>query len=466
MRAASSVAVLVWLGAIAASSAAFAQDDAALLRDGLYVRDRNISVTQRPKPEYDAAPIRLGAFVVSTKIGASVEYNDNIYADNGDKTSDTIVHVLPSIAIQSDWSRNQVSAYAKAVGSYYSKHDDENTTDYDVGAAGRLDADRSLGFAGGVDYQRDTEPRTSSSSPTLSAKPVRYDLADGFIEGTKEFNRLRLTAKGSIDDFTYDNTATSTGIEVYEKDRSHTVYTGGFQAEYAYLPDTGLLASLVTNSRDYRDALPGEILRNSSGYEATVGANFDLTHLARGQIYVGYLEQKYDSSQFKKVSGLALRGQVEYFLTQLTTVTLAGSRTVQDSGIFNVGGYLSNNVSLTLDHELLRNLVLSGAVNYGYDDYQNYDRSDKRFGFSAGADYLLNRAFSAQPDLRLPQSGFYGRKPGPELRHQSRSAFGGLPPLAHHLPRRLASSGWGRARSFHVTSSYTSRSAARRSPAV
>ncbi len=394
MRFTSTFALILLVGTFVPLSQAMAQDDAALLRDGLYTRDKNVSVRQRPKPEYAPAPVRVGAFLFAPAIGASVEANDNIFATNTNKTSDTIIHVVPSLSGQSDWNRNQVSAYARAVGSYYTGHSSENTTDFDVGAAGRLDADRHLGFAAGFDYQRDTEPRTSSSSPVLAAHPVRYSSVSGFVEGTKEFNRLRLTGKGSIEDFTYDNTSTSTGVTVFERDRDHTVTTGGLKAEYAYLPDTGLLASLVVNNRDYRNALPGEVLRNSDGYELTVGSNFDLTHLLRGEVLVGYLSQSYNSALFKDVTGFAVRGKVEYFPTQLTTVTLSASRTVQDSGLFGVGGYFSTNVTAQIDHELLRNLIVAGSVSYGYDDYQNYGRIDKRLNFTLGADYLLNRDFS------------------------------------------------------------------------
>lgn len=391
----STVALIVLAGALLPAARAAAQDDAALLRDGLFTRDRNISVTERPKPEYQPVPVRLGAFIFDPTIAAGLEYNDNIYAANTDTTSDGIVHVQPSLSVVSDWSRNQVSAFARVGGNYYFDHSSEDTTDYAIGAAGRLDVQHDLGFAGGASYEEDTEPRGSEATVIEAKHPIRYDVADAFIEGTKEFDRLRLTAKGTVDDFNYDNGETSGGLLVYEQDRNHTTYTGAFKAEYAYLPDTSFFVSVVGNSRSYRNELPGELSRSSSGYEVTVGSNFDLTHLARGEVYIGYLEQDYDNDNvFKSVSGLAVRGKVEYFPTQLTTITLSGSRSVQDSGIVDVGGYLANVAALQIDHELLRNVILSGVFSYTEDDYENYARTDKIGSEQVSLAYLLNRAVS------------------------------------------------------------------------
>lgn len=406
--------MMVFAGALLPAAQAAAQDDAALLRDGLFTRDRNISVTERPKPEYQALPVRAGAFVFDPTIAAGVEYNDNIYATNTAKTSDTIVHVQPSLTVTSDWSRNQISGFARVNGNYYVDHTSESTTDYAVGGSGRLDVQRDLGFAAGASYEHDTEPRTSEASTLLAKNPIRYDLVDAFVEGTKQFNRLRLTAKGEVTDYTYDNGATSGGATVYEKDRDHTQTTEAFKAEYAYLPDVSFLASMVVNQRDYHNQLPGEVSRSSNGYEATVGSNFDLTHLLRGEVFIGYLNQDYDNnSLYKNVSGFAARGKVEYFPTQLLTVTVSGSRTVQDSGIFNVGGYLNNVGGIQADYEILRNVILSGLVSYTQDDYQNYDRTDKISSEQVSLVYLMNRAISVNLSYAHMSQDSSGLNAGP-----------------------------------------------------
>ena len=82
---------------------------------------------------------------------------------------------------------------------------------------------------------------------------------------------------------------------------------------------------------------------------------------------------------------------VEWFPTQLTTVTATGSRTIEDSAIIGSGGYLSTGVGLQIDHEFKRNVILGAALSYSEDDYEGIDRNDNRFSGTLSATYLVNR---------------------------------------------------------------------------
>jgi hypothetical protein len=366
-------------------------DESALARTGLFARDRNVSVRQRPRPEYAPAGIHLGAFQLSPTLDTGLEYNDNIYATPTSTKSDEIFHVTPAVSLVSNWSQNQLTAYARGSFNEYVNHSTESTTNYAVGTAGRLDITRQSGMAGGVAFEHDTESRTDPNSPLTSIHPIQYDLASAFIGAAQSFNRLRLSARADVQDFSYDNGAANGGGVVYEKDRNHDAVTGTFRAEYAVTPDVSLFGNALVNTQSYRDQLPTDVSRNSDGYELTVGSNFDLTHLMRGEIYIGYLSQTYDDHRYKNVNGVSLRGVVEYFPTQLTTVTISGSRSVQDSIILGAGGYLDSTVAVQVDHELLRNLILTANITFENDDYSGISRTDDRNSESIGATYLMNR---------------------------------------------------------------------------
>jgi hypothetical protein len=393
----SNLLVCVVLTALLPAVPAFAQDDGALLREGLFARDRNVSVLQRPRPEYAPIAMRLGSFYVLPSITASVEGNDNIYATSASKVSDAIFRVNPAVEAKSNWNRHALSLFANLNSSFYSSKNSENTTDYLVGFDGRLDVSHDFGFAGGASYERDTEPRTSSASPQNLKEPIQYDVARAYGESTYATNRLRLTGRVSVDDFTYDNGTSTVGGQIYEKDRDHTQWTEAARAEYALVPNTSVFLLGTVNQREYRN--PGllstnvlEPKRDSTGVTLSVGSNFDLTHTLRGEVAVGYLDQNYDAAAYSEIKGVSFSGKVQWFPTQLTTVTLSGARTPEDAGILGVGGYISTNFSATVDHELLRNLLLNAGVSYGKDDYKNYDRQDERTSEFVGARYLMNRA--------------------------------------------------------------------------
>ena len=75
----------------------------------------------------------------------------------------------------------------------------------------------------------------------------------------------------------------------------------------------------------------------------------------------------------------------------MTTVTVNGSRSVEDSGIRGSAGYLSSNIGGQIDHELIRNVLVSGQIAYGKDEYEGIDREDKRLNAGLSATYLMNR---------------------------------------------------------------------------
>ncbi len=85
-----------------------------------------------------------------------------------------------------------------------------------------------------------------------------------------------------------------------------------------------------------------------------------------------------------------MNGSVEYFPTELTTITLRARRDVQDSVVRGAGGYVYTGGSARIDHELLRNLLIKASAEYAHEQYKNFDRSDNVTTLSGGGTYFVN----------------------------------------------------------------------------
>lgn len=353
-------------------------------------RDKNVSVRQRPRPDYEATGQKAGGFTLYPRITAEVERNDNIYAVATDETSDTIWRVKPEVAVRSDWSRHALGLFAGGNIIRYSDNGSEDTEEYTVAANGRLDIARGSNITASSQYQRLTEPRTAitAGSPAgATPKPVQYDLVTSSLVGVKEFNRLRVTGRLDDKDFNYKDQGVAT-FNQNTRDRNEFFY--GVKAEYAVSPDTAVYVSAVGNKKDY-DTNLAAFDRTSDGYVVGVGANFDVSELVRGDLQVGYMKQSYDRAAFKDIDGFNAVGRLEWFPTQLTTLGVNGSRTIEESVAPGAPGYVSNQIGASIDHELMRNVLLSANASYGKDNYAQIDRDDKRTNLSATATYLLNR---------------------------------------------------------------------------
>ena len=103
--------VLVALG-VAGAAAAQAPDDAALARTDLFAPDPEPTVRERSRPEYAAQAVPVGGVLLTPILGAEAGYDDNIYATRAATVGDAIFRVQPSLAVTSDWARDQVQAFA------------------------------------------------------------------------------------------------------------------------------------------------------------------------------------------------------------------------------------------------------------------------------------------------------------------------------------------------------------------
>lgn len=387
----------------AAPQVASAQSEASSFK-----RDKHTSVRQRPRPDYEAAGVRLGGFMAYPRLTVDVERDDNIYAVATGETDDTIWRVKPQLAVRSDWSRHSLGFFASSTINRYSDFDTENTEEYTFGVNGRVDIVRGANVSAGLQTQKLTEPRSAPTSPLSAAKPIQYDLTTASLTGVKEFNRLRLTGKFESKLFDYEDGVNGVGGVVEQDTRDRDEFFYGVKADYAISPDTALYVSLTGNTKNYdilNPAVPASgatpaqpaYSRDSDGFVLLFGADFELAQALRGQVDAGYMRQSYDdyknigSLTSKNLDGFSTKTQVEWFPTELTTVTFNAARSIEESVASGSGGFISSGGSVAVDHELLRNVLLSGQANYGKDDYDGIDREDKRTGAKASVAYLMNR---------------------------------------------------------------------------
>jgi hypothetical protein len=381
-----------------------------------FSRDRNVSVSARPRADYQASGIHAGGFTIYPKLTTTFEHNDNIYAAKTGKQDDNVWHVNPELVATSNWNRHFLSAYVRGGFNRYSDNSTENSDDYGVGADGRIDVTRNTLINAGASFNRSTEPRTSPNSPAAAKEPTQFDTTGAYLGASQEFNRLKLATRLDFTKLNYDDTPKVGGGVVDQDYRDRNVTTLMARADYAVSPDTALFLEVTGNKRDYRQAKPAVTLnRDSDGVQVLAGANFELGALTRGELGVGYIKQNYDDPAAQDLDGFGARAQVEWFPTQLTTVTLTGARTVEESGDPSIAGYLSNNATLRVDHELLRNVLLSANVSTGKDEYKGIDRDDKNTGAGVSATYLLNRNVGLALNYTYQKRASSGVKAGAEF---------------------------------------------------
>ncbi|WP_375547540.1 outer membrane beta-barrel protein [Oceanicaulis alexandrii] len=383
-----SIALLTLAGATLTPQAE-AQTDS---NDSMFARDKNVSVLQRPRPDYDAGGVQNGALLIYPELTLGLEFTDNVFGTSSNEESDTIAVITPAVSFNTTWSRHAVSGDASVTRREHFDFSDESVWNFTAGAGGQLDITREANLVAGARYSSLTEPRTSAGAAGQAAEPIEYDTWASYIGGERASGRLRALGRVDYSTFDYDDAPLFGGgiVDQDFRDRDELVLTG--RGDYAMSPDTALFARLRYNDRAY-DLSPPDVplLRDSDGYTFDVGADFDIRGVARGVIGVGYTEQDYESPALPDIDGLSVEGLVEWFPTQLTTVSFNASRSVQDSAVAGSGGFFGTSVGVNVDHELRRNVIISAGVSLSEDDYSGIDRTDERLNVTAGVTYFVNR---------------------------------------------------------------------------
>ncbi len=136
--------------------------------------------------------------------------------------------------------------------------------------------------------------------------------------------------------------------------------------------------------------------RDSTGYRIDGGARLDLTGVTYMEFYAGWLEQDFQAAQFSSIGGIDYGTTIVWNFTTLDTLKLGTTRTVNSADAEVAGtalspGYLASIESVSIDHELLRNLLLNGNLSFEGDSWKGINRNDEIYGIGIGAKYLMNR---------------------------------------------------------------------------
>lgn len=364
-----------------------------------FSRDRNASVVSKPRPEFDQAGYRTSGFTYYPNLTLGVETNDNIYYNDANKESDLISDIGASLRAGSTWSRHYLGFAAKVDHFGYKDFTNESYTPYAFKGEGRIDVVGFSNLFGSAEIISNAEPRDAeltNQSPSELVKYNNYKATFGYVH---EVNRLRGTIAYKYDAYNFDDVTAMGGGTIDEDYRDRKTGTVILKGEYAVSPAFSVFATFEPNTVKYDSSS----VRDSKGYDITVGTSFDVSDLARGEIRIGSYNQNYDNSALKDASGVSFDGNLEWFPSAMTTVKLYGSNTLRESPVFISSGYNYSNYGVKIDHELFYNLLVSLEANASTSDFNDIDRTDDRTSVSLGGKYFFNRNLAATAVYRNSQ---------------------------------------------------------------
>ncbi|WP_157190192.1 outer membrane beta-barrel protein [Novosphingobium sp. Rr 2-17] len=384
------------LGPILCAGAAHAQVASTIVDPFVPVdfdRGRNVGVAEQGDPNFQALGVRFGTFTAYPSIAVSSGVTNNVYLNNIDKVSDAVFTLQPGIRLRSGWSQNSIDIAASANVVRYAHETLRNRQEYSVTAIGLLDISSNIQARARIQYDR------------LAESPYANDLAAN-VSVLSQYARLvpnlafiytrghtRLTASAEQYTFRFNTIRFADGTSRDQSERDKTINRLAIQGDYAFTPSLAVYAQANADQTNYKTLRSsGAANRDGDAVRFITGVSLDLAGLLRGRVGVGYVRRTYDSDLYKTAQGLSLESDLAFFVTPLTTVTLAGQSSIQDANIGNSGAYRDNRLSLTADHSLLRNLLITAKALWSQRKIlENASSNQTVTQFTLNAKYQTNR---------------------------------------------------------------------------
>jgi hypothetical protein len=380
---------------------------------------QRVSVAGRSRDDYDALGIRLGSITLKPSVGFNVALDDNIYAQEVNQQRDAILTLSPSLVVQ---QKSPIATAELEVSANLERYMDQGSENSDDGFARgsvRIRPDPTLQLTSDFNLVRRAEDRRNLGSFTLAPTPVRFTSVESQVGAEKALGSLRFGLSGRVRRASYNSGTAPDGTGIDYSFRNFNIYQGTARVGFSRTGSSQLYLAGTYNRRLY-DQRPGDpnfdpltrFDRTSSGYRIELGYNRQVSALLFFMGQIGYLRQDFADSRLRDIQGLSFSGNLLYNFTPLTSVTARASRTLDETVTPLAAGNLRSEVAVRVDHELLRNLIVSADVRYadiqpsdvteGADaaDLLRFARQSQEFETGASARYLLSRKITIDGDIR------------------------------------------------------------------
>jgi hypothetical protein len=362
---------------------------------------RGEAVLDRPHPDYAPIGARIGSLMINPYLGFSEAYNDNIFFTEHNPKDDFISTISGGVRASDALENLSLLLDVGADGAIYAKNPDETYWQGHFSLNGRYDIDPGFALLGQIQALRLVQARDEPDVINGVKPTIYYDILSS-VGFSKNQGRFNLSSSVTYERLQYQNTTGAGGVTIDQQQNNQNVYGIDARLGYNYVGNQDVFIRIRGNIRDYVQSVSSDgFQRSSKGYILTFGSTFDLGGLITGSAAIGVEQQFYDDARFGTVTNPIANLNLLWNPTGLDSVignltydfvpTLTGSSP----------GYWRSLASLEVDHELRRNVVLIGEVDFLHRDYVESNQFSNAVGASVGARYLIDNGLNLDARYRF-----------------------------------------------------------------
>ncbi len=312
-------------------------------------------------------------------------------------------------SLTSDWSRHELTIGGE--GYWQRNISGHGATDpnANVNADLRLDIshDTVAHITGGYSFSReDTNDPNAISGAAVQSGVHMYT---GGVSVEHDFGRLRGTVGADLERWQYSDAELSDGTMVSLSDRNRLSGTLrgriGYEVSPALTPFTEVSVGRVT----YDEKTDSEGYRRSGEfYAAKAGIAADFGEKLRGEIGLGYRQQRFDDERLKEIGAMTIDGNVYWSPRQGTDVNLGLTTTIDPSTTAGLSGSVIYALNAEVEHRLRSNLVARLSGSSRWTEYQDDTAPPDTVTYTTGAGltWSVNRYLDLAADLSYERTEY------------------------------------------------------------
>jgi hypothetical protein len=354
-----------------------------------------------------------GSFLIKSAVELSGGYDTNPGRTFVPKGSPLYV-VAPEFLAVSDWDRHALVADLRGSftgygntfppptdGTISSAPTNVDRPDFTGHVDGRLDVTRDTRLLGEVRLRVSTDnPGSPNVQAGLAKYPV-YTTLGGTFGVDQNFNRLQISAGGTVDRTVYTDSKLTDGSTASNDDRNFNQFGGVGRISYDLLPGVKPFAEFEGDNRVHDVTFDrAGFQRDSSGGYAKGGTSFEFSRLLTGEIAAGYALRDYVDPRLNQLQGLLTSASLTWTATPLTTAKFYSDTQIGETTVPGVSGVLTHTYTFEVDHDFRRWLTAIGRFTYGTYDYQGDVRRDKTYTIEGDLVYKMTRNLWVKGTLR------------------------------------------------------------------
>ena len=336
------------------------------------------------------AGMPLGGFRFYPTLDVAANYDDNVYRTQV-KNADLFFSETPGFTLQSGWSRNELDLFGWLAATQYASLTAENNTNWAIGSNGRLDIYKGLDFTLDASYSVGHDQRGQPNLSQLAESPTEFSSVHTNGQLSYHPYRFSLSVGGSYDRILYDPTLLIDGLPpLNNADRNYELYAGFVKGAYEFSPGYAGYVQINYQDQIYNLKFDSNGLeRANDGYQAEVGVQMLVTNLIKGQVYVGYYEEKYHAP-LVGVAGPDYGATLDYTLSDFWTFHLIAAHSLTPTTVAGASTENDQSVTFVVDYSVLRDVTIVGLASYLNDTLSGTSRVDQAIQGHLGLNYVLN----------------------------------------------------------------------------